>query len=161
MVTRGNRRVQKPVVIYVLTILIVIGYGAIPFLTALPVLGRRFIFEALPFNGSITMLYGPDGDASFLLVFVSLFLCVFSVASTIWAFYGFTAGRIAALAIITANFLWWTFLVIIAIAEAGTKNRFLVDLLGSLILPPVWLGVIWWQFTRPEVVAYYLRKNSN
>jgi len=84
------KRIQKPIVVYVLTILIVVGYGIIPFLTAFPVLGRRFIFGALPFNGSITMLYGPDGDASFLLVFISLFLCVFSVVAAIEAFFGST-----------------------------------------------------------------------
>ncbi len=151
------KRIQKPIVINVLTILIVALYGVAPFLTAFPVLGRRFIFGALPFNGSITMLYGPDGEASFILVFISLFLCAFSVASSIWAYYGYNEGRIATLAFVSTNFLWWTFLVIIAIADAPTDASEYIRLFTSLIFPPIWLGFFWWQYTRPEVLAYYRR----
>jgi hypothetical protein len=151
------KRIQKPIVISVLTILIVALYGIAPFLTAFPVLGRRFIFGALPFNGSITMLYGSDGEASFILVFISLFLCAFSVASSIWAYYGYNEGRIATLAFVSTNFLWWTFLVIIAIVDTPTDSKGYIALFTSLIFPPIWLGFIWWQYTRPDVLAYYRR----
>jgi hypothetical protein len=129
------RRLQKPITIPVITILIVICYGIVPFLTAFPVLGRRFMLGALPFNGSITMLYNEQGEAPIVLVFVSLFLCVFSVASAVWASFGPNEARIATLAFVTTNFLWWNFLVVNAIAGAEQGDPFLFHLVKSLLNP--------------------------
>jgi len=74
-------RVDKPLRIHVLTILIVIAYGVLPLISVFPfgntlwLLGPRF----LPFNGSIQALYGPDGDISPILLVVTLGLSFFSV----------------------------------------------------------------------------------
>jgi hypothetical protein len=154
------KRLQRPIVIPVLTILIVICYGIVPFLTAFPVLGRRFVMGALPFNGSVTMLYNDQGEAPIVLVFVSLFLCVFTLASAVWASFGPNESRIATLAFVTTNFLWWNFLVVNVIAKIEAEDPFLFELIESLMVPPFLLGCIWWNFTRPEVVAYYKQQSE-
>src|SRR5688572_30171182 len=115
------KRVQKPIRLYVLTIFIIVAYGVMPFISTFPFSGgfvlRRGLWN-LPLNGSIIVLYGDDGSASFLLVLVSLFLCVFSAAAAVWAFYGFAEGRAATLIFVTLDVLWWTLLVVNAITQS-------------------------------------------
>src|SRR5687768_14967071 len=103
------KRVQKPIRLYVLAIFIVLAYGIMPFISVLPV-GREFwLFGlwTLPLNGSILFLWDSDGNGpSFLIVLVSLALCVFSAASAVWAFSDSGAGRAAALTFVSLDVLW-------------------------------------------------------
>lgn len=157
------KRVDKPIRLYVLTIFIVVAYGLMPFVSVFFVSSREILligFRNLPFNGSIFVLYDADGSANFLLILGSLFLCIFSAASAICAFYGDSAGRVAALAFVTADVLWWSTIVLYAISfgevNASDKLSWLLQLVG----PPVWLGFIWWNFTRPDINAYYKFKSE-
>jgi len=152
------KRVQKPIRLYVLTIFIVVAYGAFPFVSTFPFSGGFMLFQGfwnLPLNGSIIVLYGADGSAPFLLVLVSLFLCVFSAAAAIWAFYGFAEGRTATLIFVTLDVLWWTLLVVVGIThgdlDASGKIRLAIE-----PVPPIgWLIFVWWNFMRPEMTEYY------
>lgn len=157
------RRVQKPIRLYVLTIFVVVAYGIMPFISTMP-FGRGFVlfgFWNLPFNGSIYVLYGPDGEASFLLVLVSLFLCVFSAASAILAFYGVNGARIATLIFITLDVLWWTMLAIMAIVNNDLKTADSIRLAIEPIPPLFWLGFIWWNYTRADVVEYCRQESAS
>ena len=149
------RRVQKPIRLHVLMIFIVLAYGIMPFVSAFPYSGGFLLIgpHHLPLNGSMYMLYGPEGNAPFLLVCVTLFLCVFSAASAIWAFVGFTEGRTATLIFVTLDVLWWSLLVILALSQSDIP-RF-IGLVYELVPPIFWLAFIWWNFTRPDVSEYY------
>ncbi len=156
------RRISKPVSLYVAVILIVFGYGIIPFLPSIPVpgIGVLFAIAALPFNGSIEALRGNDSEAPFVLVFVTLFLCVFTVATAIWAFTGHKEGRIALLAFVSVNTLWWTFLILLAVAADSDDVPRTLKLLGTLIRPAVWIACIWVYFTNKDIVAYYTQDSA-
>lgn len=151
------RKVDRPLRLYVLTIFVVVAYGVLPFVSTMP-FGRGFLMHrglwVLPFNGSIVFLYGPDGEASLLLVTVSLFLCVFSAASAFLAFYGINTARIATLVLLTLNVLWWTFLIVTAIYEGGLPAELVMRMVIEPIPPLGWLLFIWWNYTRPDVMAY-------
>jgi hypothetical protein len=100
------KSVDKPIRLYVLMIFIVVAYGLMPFVSVVFLDTRTALLigpRTLPFNGSILFLYDADGEANTVLVFVSLFLCLFSTASAIWAFYGDRLGRIAALLFVTGT----------------------------------------------------------
>lgn len=140
-----------------------IAYGVMPFISVLFIDSRTALLFGvwnLPFNGSIAFLYGPDGEASFILVFISLFLCIFTVGGTIWAFTGDRAGRAAALTFLTADVLWWCGLTVVAITMADVRPSDKIGWILELLAPSIWLGVIWWNFTRPDLNAYYEFKST-
>lgn len=135
------KRIQKPIGVYVMTILLVFGAGILPLLYVV-----ASIQEAR--NQS-------DVDISFTLVFVSIFLPVFSLASAIWAFVGHNEGRIAVLIFVSLNFLWWTFLGILNVANSDQEELEGVLFLIGLARPVVMFSLFWWYFTKMDVVAYY------
>ena len=156
------KRVQKPIRLYVLTIFIVISYGVMPFVSAMPLGGRDFLlvvgFWTLPLNGSFVILFGSEEAPPFFIAVVSLALCVFSAASALWAFYGDQAGRVATLVFVTLDVLWWIGLVLNAIALNG-----IADSLSLVIepFPPLgWLSFIWWNFTRADMNEFYAYQSS-
>ena len=118
------KRVDKPIRLHLVTIFIVIAYGVLPLVSAIPFDGRYLLLGPifLPYNGSVQMLYGPDGDVSLLLLLVTLVLSFFSVGSAIVAFFGVSEGRTAALTFITLDVAWWAFLVISALCLPVTEQ---------------------------------------
>jgi len=149
--------VDKPIRLYVVTIFIVLAYGVLPLVSVFPLTHGSFLLVGpsfLPFNGSIQVLYGPDGDISPVLLVVTLALSFFSVASAIVAFLGISEGRVAALIFLTLNVAWWFFLVITAIMNGEVEAAETIGLVTQLIFPPLWLVFVWWNFTRPDITAY-------
>ncbi len=156
------RRLSKPIRLYVVTIFVVLAYGILPFFSVMP-FGREVLLFGLwnlPLNGSIYLMYGPDGVPSFTLVLVSLFLCVFSAASAVGAFYGWTIARIATPLLVTLNVLWWTLLVIMIIANSDVPTPDLVRLAIEPVPPLFWLGFIWWNYTRTDVIEYCRQESA-
>ena len=156
------KRIQKPIRLYVLVVFIVVAYGFMPFVSTFPVFGGFLLLGLwnLPLNGSIVVLYGPDDGAPFLLVLVSLFLCVFSTAAAIWAFYGEAWARTATLILITFDVAWWSALVLTALVENGLRDVSSLQL-GFELLPPVgWLIFIWWNFMQPDITEYYKYRST-
>jgi hypothetical protein len=151
------RRVDKPIRLHVLAIFIIVAYGIMPFVATLPSTNGYFLFglRNLPLNGSIMFLYGPENEAPFILVLVSLFLCVFSAASAVWAFVGDREGRTATLIFVSLNVLWWTALVLMAIFEKNLPAELIFQLVFQIIPPFGWLAFIWWNFTRADISQYY------
>ncbi|MGB7208702.1 MAG: hypothetical protein WBD27_08580 [Pyrinomonadaceae bacterium] len=158
------KSVDKPIRLYVLAIFVVVAYGLMPFVSVFFVSKREAFLvglRTLPFNGSILFLYDAEGNANIVLIFVSLFLCIFSAASAIWAFYGDVAGRIATLLFVTLNVVWWTGIVLYAIANGENDAPDKLGWIFQLIVPPIWLGFIWWNFTRSDINAYYKFKSES
>ena len=114
------KRLDKPIRLYVIVIFIVVAYGLMPLVSVFPYTGGFWLVEPrfLPFNGSIQVLYRPDGEISIVLLVVTLALCIFSAASAIVAFLDISEGRVAALLFVTLDVIWWFFLVIITIVDA-------------------------------------------
>ncbi len=155
---RMAKRVDKPVRLYVLTIFIVVAYGLMPFVSVFFIDTRQAFYiglRNLPFNGSPFVLYDADGNADPILVSISVLLCLFSISSSLWAFYGDSAGRIATLFFLTLDVVWWIGIVVFALtfAEAASSDK--LSWVTQLIGPPIWLGFVWWNFTRPDISAYY------
>ena len=150
------KHVDKPIRLHAMTILIVLAYGLLPLCSYFPaghwvvLVGPRF----LPFNGSVLALYGRDGDVSIILLVVTLALSFFSVGSAIVTFLGVAEGRIATLIFVTLDVAWWFFLIIVAITNSASDTGIQFELASQLILPPVWLGVVWWNLTRPDISAW-------
>jgi len=156
------RRVQKPIRLYVLTIFIVVAYGIMPFISAMP-FGQGFALFgppwALPLNGSFWILFGSEDSPAFIVVLISLALCVFSAASAVWAFYGDKEGRTSVLVFVTLDVLWWTGLVL----NAVLGNQFApesIPLIVEPLIPMGWLAFIWWNFTRADINAFYAYQSS-
>lgn len=157
-----TRRISRPVSLIVATILVIYGYGIPPFLPSIdvPRVGILFGVAALPFNGSIAVLRGENGEVPFLFVFVTLLLCAFTIASVFWAYIGHNEGRIVFLACVSLNFLWWTFLVLMAMAynENSLEDQLRLGL--SLVRPIIWIVCLWVYFTRKDLVAYYKQEDK-
>lgn len=137
-----KRRISKPVGVYVLTILIFIRLGLFQFINYWVEIQRS------------------DGDVPFSIVFISLFLSVFSAAAAIWAFYGDNLSRVVILILVSLNVLWWFFLIVSAIAYDTSEKLGWIKLLPSLIQPIFCLCVTWWFFTKSDVVAYYKQQSQ-
>lgn len=153
-----TKRVDKPVRLYVLMIFIVVAYGLMPFVSVFFIDARQAFFiglRNLPFNGSPFVLYDANGNVDPILVSITVLLCLFSVASAFWAFYGDSAGRIATLVFLTLNVVWWMGIVVYAMVFAETASSDKFSWATQLIGPPLWLGFVWWNFTRPDISAYY------
>jgi hypothetical protein len=156
------KSIQKPVGIYVFAIFVIIGYGLFPLVGVFPISSREVFLVtvgALPFNGSIYFLHDQNGEGPFALIFSAIFLCVFTVASALWASVGHNEGRISLLIFATLNFLFWMTFVFIAIVYAP-DGQAIIQLVTSMITPPIWIGAVWWYFTKGEVVAYYKQESK-
>lgn len=80
---------------------------------------------------------------------------MFTATSAVWAFVGDREGKVATLIFVTFVVLWWTLLVILAIVENHLEPDLLLRYIIEMIPPVVWLGFIWFKFTRPDLTAYY------
>lgn len=134
-----KKRLQKPVGIYVLSIAVIIVLG---------------LFQLLRYWNEFR---ATDGDIPFIMAFVPLFLCMFTIASAIWIWFGDNWARIVFLIFVTLNFLWWFYLVVMAISYSEDLNRF--GLIMTLIRPGLVLGFTWWYLNSKEVV-YYFKNNK-
>ena len=152
-----GKRISRPVSLIVATILVIYGYGIPPFLPniSVPRISVLFAVAALPFSGSIEVFRGENGELPFVFVFVTLFLCIFTIASVLFAYSGYNEGRIAFLAFVSVNFFWWTFFVIMAMTNPNLKAEQELTLGLSLIRQIIWIVCLWIYFTKKDVVAYY------
>ena len=144
-----------------MAIFVVIAYGILPLMSVMP-FGRGFLLFGpwfLPFNGSFQVLYDANGEISPILLGVTLALGLFSAASSVTAFLGLSEGRIGTLLFVTLDVAWWFFLTINAIENVDSPDKAL-PFITELILPPLWLGFVWWNYTRPEIGAYYKQESG-
>lgn len=137
METENKKRLQKPVGIYVLSIAVIMVLGIFQLF--------RYWIE----------FQNVKEDLPFVMAFIPLFLCVFTIASAVWATIGDNWSRITLLIFVSLNFLWWLYLVIMAISYNESKNLNFLPLLITLIRPATVLGFSWWYLTTKEAVTYY------
>jgi hypothetical protein len=133
------KRIDRPIGIYVVTILVIIGYGIFPLIS------------------TYAAISASEEKVPFTLVFISFLLPTFSIGAAIWAFAGDNEGRIALLATVSLNFLWWLFLSIGDVARSETEALNAAFLAIGMIRPVTFFVVFWWYLTKKDVVAYYRR----
>ena len=129
-----KKRVQKPVGLYVLAIAVFIVLGLFQLF--------RYWLE----------YQNAEVDIPFLMIFIPLFLCVFTMASAVWLTIGDNFARIALLVFVSLNFLWWLYLVIMTISYGDFQS---VGLVTTLIRPGLVLIFCWWYLNSREVVEYF------
>lgn len=149
------KKVDKPIRLYVMTIFVVIAYGILPLVSVFPFTGGYLLVgpRFLPFNGSLQVLYDSNGEISMTLLVVTLGLSLLAAGSAIVTFLGVKEGRVATLIFLTLNVAWWFYLVITAM----TYNDQASDNLGlglQLLFPPLWLALVWWNMTRPDIASW-------
>ena len=137
MENEPKRNVQKPVGIYVVAIAVIIILGIFQLI--------RYWIE----------FQATKEDLPFTMVFIPLFLCVFTIASAVWLTMGDNWARIIFLAFVTLNFLWWLYLVIMSVSYGDLKDPNTFSVLFTLIRPSLALGFCWWYLTQREVIEYY------
>lgn len=139
-----------------MAIFVVIAYTLLPFVSVVPMGDELLIFgpRFLPYNGSIFALVGPNGEAPLYFILITIFLSVFSGFSAIGAVFGIREARAATLLFITLNVVWWMGLVIYAFIAVSEPN-FKIQMIGQMIFPPLWLAMVWWNYTRREITDYY------
>ena len=131
------KRLEKPIGLYILTIVDFIGFG---FLQALKTVqdARR-----------------SEEDISFIFIFITLFLCLFTAAAAVWAFLGDNAGRYALLALITLNILWVYGNLLIFTIENGVESKSGIEYLIAAGKGIWGFGVHFWYLMSDEVTAYF------
>lgn len=136
METERKRRIQKPVGIYVVAIAVIIVLGFFQLF--------RYWIE-----------FRNTEELPFIMAFIPLFLCIFTIASAVWATVGDNWSRISLLIFVSLNFLWWFYLVIMAVSYGDSKNPKTYSVLITLLRPAFVLIFCWWYLTKKEVIEYY------
>jgi len=152
-----GQRLDKPIRLYALAVFVVVGYGFLPLVSVFPFTGGFLLVgpRILPYNGSIQILYGSSGEASILMIIITLSLGAFAAFSSFLAAAGVREGRTATLLLLTLDVLWWYLVVIIAIVENSDQQQFILEAGSQLLFPPFFLAAVCWNYTRPEIGAYY------
>jgi len=131
-----RKKVQKPVGIYVVGIAVIIVLGVFQLF--------RYLIE-----------FQSIEELPFMMAFIPLFLCIFTIASAVWAMIGDNWSRITMLVFVSLNFLWWLYLVIMAISYGDSRSVNYGVAITTLIRPLAVLIFCWVYMTKKEVVEFY------
>lgn len=137
------KKLDKPIGLYILTVL------------------DFLILGVLPFFGNIMLIRGSEEDFPFIIVFIWLFLPVFTAASAVWAWTGDNNGSIALLIFVSLNMLWGAFNYVnfIAYDSEGQAKGF--GYATNVLLRTVfWVGINWWYLNRKDVIAYFRQQSQ-
>ncbi|HVE58506.1 MAG TPA: hypothetical protein VNB22_16860 [Pyrinomonadaceae bacterium] len=136
------KRIEKPIGLYVLTFADFIGFGV------------------LQFFKTIQDAQSSKEETSFVIIFITLFLCVFTAASAVWAFVGDNTGRYALLTFITLNILWIYGNLLIFILDEGIASKSGADYLIAAGKGIWGFGANFWYLMNDEVVAYFNQQSN-
>jgi len=131
------KKLEKPIGLYILTFVDFVGFGILQFF--------KTIQDARTSNEEI----------SFIIVFITLFLCLFTAASAIWAFLGDNSGRYALLIFITLNILWLYGNLLIFIINEGFQSKSNIEYIIALGKGICGLGANFWYLLKDDVVDYF------
>ena len=151
------KRLDKPIRLYVLAVFVVVGYGLLPLVSAFPFSGGGLLVGPiiLPLNGSILALTGSYSETPVWVVAISLSLSLFAALASVLAAAGISEARWATLVLVTLDVLWWIFLVVLLVRSSENPAGAGIRASIEIIIPLFWLGFVWWNYTRPDITAYY------
>jgi hypothetical protein len=134
-------RIQKPLGLYLLIFVDFVAFGILNLL--------KFLQEVRKAE-----------DPSFVFVFAVVSLGVFTSAAAVWAFLGDDAGRKALLLMISLNFLWLGYEIVMLVIYEGVNDLKKTGILINLGKAVFGFAVNWWYLTRGEIVEYYISQRS-
>jgi hypothetical protein len=138
MEEQWKKPIQRPIGVYVCTILVFLRFGLFQFINY------------------FTAVREANGEAALPFVIVSLGLCVFTAAAAIWAFVGDNEGRISLLIMVTLNLLWALFLATLVLSDTDAENKKgAVLYISNWVVTSLLMVAFYWYFFSQEVVAYY------
>ncbi len=117
-------------------------------------------FGLFQFIGYFSAIREANGEVQLPIIVVSLGLCVFTAASTIWAFIGDNLGRLAVLLFVSLNIFWSLFLGALALSDDSIDNdkaavMYIINVVFTLLLVIACLAYL----MSKQVVSYYKQNN--
>ena len=132
-----QRRIAKPIGLYIITVFDFIAVGLIPLLTV--------IFAAC----------NSESELPFAVVVISVGLPVLVMAVTIWAWVGDNVARYLLLALITLVSVLLIINNVILVSSGEASGGRAIPAVGVIVRATFWIGINWWYFNRRHVVAYF------
>ena len=132
-----QRRIAKPIGLYIITVFDFIAVGLIPLLTV--------IFAAR----------NSESELPFAVVVISVGLPVLVMAVTIWAWVGDNVARYLLLALITLVSVLLIINNVILVSSGEVSGGRAIPSVGVIVRATFWIGINWWYFNRRHVVAYF------
>jgi len=144
METEWKKRIEKPIGVYIWTVIVFLKFGVVDFL--------NYFFE----------IRNAEGNVALPLVVISFGLCVFTAGAAIWALVGLNEGRIALLILLPLNVLWIVLLALSGLFDEEPANDSIaVIVLIRQTFLSLWVIGIEWYFMSKKVVKYYKRNVRN
>ena len=137
------KRLERPIGLYLLTFADLVFLG---------------VLESLKFVRDTRY---AEQKPSFIIVFVTLFLALFTAASAVWAFFGDNYGRYALLTFVTLNILWIYTDLVFFIMNEGFGSRSNIQYMIAAAKGIGGLGLNWWYLMSDEVVAYFDQRSQS
>lgn len=136
------KRLEKPIGLYILTFADFLGFGVLQSLKTIQ--DARSSKEEIPF----------------VIIFITLFLCLFTAGSAVWAFLGDNFGRYALLIFISLNILWIYGNLLFFIFNEGVESKTGYDYLIAAGKGIWGFGAHFWYLMNDEVVAYFNQQSN-
>ena len=144
METEWKKRLDKPLGVYILTLLIFIKFGVIDFL--------NYFFEIRSLGGQVPLPF----------VVISFGLCIFTAGAAFWVLTGQNEGRIAILILLPLNVLWVVLLAAQGLLDDETANdRIAVLIIIRQTILSLFVIGIEWYFMSKKLVAYYKQNDRS
>ena len=139
---KTQRRIAKPIGLYIITVFDFIAVGLIPLLTV--------IFAAR----------NSDSELPFFVIVISVGLPVLVLAATIWAWFGDNVARGLLLGLITLMSLLLILNNVILISGGEASGDRAIPSVGVIVRACFWIVINWWYFNRRHVVSYFKQDRS-
>jgi len=131
-----NKRIAKPIGVYILTICIFLRFG---------------VFQLIR---DFDAMQDAEQQTPFLIAIILIGRNVFVGGAAVLAYFGENWGRILLLVIVSLNVLWTIFSVITYFSYRENGQN--ITLIGNILFNPLfWLIVCWWYLNKENVVKYY------
>jgi cadmium resistance protein CadD (predicted permease) len=137
-----QRRIAKPIGLYIITAFDFIAVGLIPLVTV--------IFAAR----------NSDSELPFFVIAVSVGLPVLVMAATIWAWFGDNVARYLLLGLITLMSVLLILNNVILISGGEASGDRAIPSVGIIVRASFWIVINWWYFNRGHVVRYFKQNLS-
>ena len=132
-----QRRIAKPIGLYIIAVFDFIAVGLIPLLTV--------IFAAR----------NSELELSFFVIVISVGLPVLVMAASIWAWVGDNVARYLLLALITLLSVLLIINNVVLVSSGEASGDRAIPSVGVIVRATFWIGINWWYFNRRHVVAYF------
>lgn len=138
MEDKWKKPIQKPIGVYVWTVIIILKFGLLNFI------------------GYFVAFRNTNGEIALPIVLITFTLCFFTIGAAIWAFTGDNVGRIALMILVPLNILWIVLFDVSALLDNVKENDEIAvfSIIQQVIISLFVIGFEWY-FMSKNVVEYY------